>query len=151
MINIINIYVDGACAGNGTNHATAGAGIYIKDFLDNKNINICSKVPGKQTNNRAELHAIEIAMQYCNEHLSNLTNPTQINIYSDSTYAIQCIQKNWKRNVNNDLFKDIDDEIDKLKAKNIKIIFQYVKGHSKNLGNDIADALAKHAIKHYFK
>ena len=54
---------------------------------------------------------------------------------------INTITKNWKRNANNDLW----DILDKLLSDK-KVVWQWVKGHSGNKYNEIADKLAVNAI-----
>ena len=59
--NPLIIYTDGACQGNGTEDARAGVGVYYgkKDPR-----NISTSLQGKrQTNNRAELTAIKLALE----------------------------------------------------------------------------------------
>ena len=47
--------------------------------------------------------------------LEELKNDDKVKIYSDSTYVINTITKNWKRNANNDLW----DQLDKLLEKEL--------------------------------
>ena len=55
------IYTDGACTGNGTENARAGYGVY---FGKDDPRNVAAPLEGElQTNNRAELQAILVALQ----------------------------------------------------------------------------------------
>ena len=47
--------------------------------------------------------------------LEELKNDDKVKIYSDSTYVINTITKNWKGNANNDLW----DQLDKLLEKEL--------------------------------
>jgi ribonuclease HI len=101
-----------------------------------------------QTNQRAELTAIQRALE--------VIDPTaDVNIFSDSNYAIKCSTVwyvNWQRNnwttaqrepvLNKDLVVNIRALIDHRDAKGAKTQFFWIKGHSKDPGNEAADRLA---------
>ena len=144
------IYTDGACSNNGRKNAKAGIGIYIENMY-----NISEKLIGKQTNQRAELYAILKTLQ-----LINIINYSNIIIYTDSQYSIDCITKwvkNWVRNkwldkknkpVKN---KDLIEPIYNICKINSHIKFKHVLAHTNNndchsLGNSKADMLARKAI-----
>tara|TARA_B100001996_G_scaffold381072_1_gene369789 strand:+ start:2672 stop:3547 length:876 start_codon:yes stop_codon:yes gene_type:complete len=126
---MIIIYTDGACSGN---PGLGGWGaVIIKE--DGKE----SYFSGSQedtTNNRMEIQAVI-------EGLKNSNPDEEIRIFSDSTYVINTLTKNWKRNANHDLWSKLDDLV---KDRNIK--WNWVKGHSGDKYNDIADELAVKAI-----
>ena len=60
-----------------------------------------------------------------------------IGIYSDSSLLIKTINENWKRKKNQDLWAELDKERGWL-----KINWNWVKGHSTNKYNNLADKLA---------
>ncbi|KAJ7196191.1 ribonuclease H-like domain-containing protein, partial [Mycena pura] len=131
------VYVDGSCIGQGTNHAAAGAGIYWgPGHPANKGV----RVPGEQTNNRAELYAILVA-------LSSSGTDVPLAIWTDSLYAIDTIvhqgphlaQTGWKC-ANGDVLRAIQYRI---RLRPAAVQFHHVRGHSNNLSNDAADSLAK--------
>lgn len=140
MSNII-IYTDGACKGN---PGVGGWGAVI--FYKNKS----KKIYGYEentTNNRMEITAAIKALSLFQEK-SNVT------IYTDSKYLMDGINSwllkwktnNWKtankKDVKNiDLWKKID-ELNLLH----NVEWKWVKGHSGDTGNDIADELANLAI-----
>lgn len=103
----------------------AGAGIFFGDD-DDRNMSI--KVPGKQTNQRAEVYAIIVALR-------NTEGP--IHIKTDSKYAINCATGVWSVRANQDLF----DELSEL-MENRKVKFTHVYGHTGIHGNEMADRLA---------
>ncbi|MFL2549654.1 MAG: ribonuclease HI [Gammaproteobacteria bacterium] len=141
MKNNVVIYTDGACKGN---PGEGGWGA-ILEFTDETN-----KIYGYQentTNNRMEIVAAIEAIKLVKEE-------SDIIIYTDSKYLMNGIntwihswkKNNWKtsgnKNVKNvDLWKAIDE----LNSKH-SIKWNWVKGHSGNPGNEMADDLANFAI-----
>jgi cyclic pyranopterin phosphate synthase len=126
---MITIYTDGACSGN---PGLGGWGAVI--IKDNGQESYFSGSQEDTTNNRMEIQAVI-------EGLKNSNSDEEIRIFSDSTYVINTLTKNWKRNANNDLWSELDDLI---KSRNIK--WNWVKGHSGDKYNDLADELAVKAI-----
>jgi len=137
------IYTDGACSGN------PGPGGWAAVIFDNnkKQKNISGKVKDT-TNNRMELLAPIIA-------LSKIKPKSSVVIFTDSTYVKNGITdwiKKWEKNgwksankkpvKNKDLWIKLSD----LCEKN-KIVWKWVKGHSNNRYNNLADELATAAIK----
>ena len=137
------IYTDGACSGN---PGPGGWGAVIFDQKDNqKNISGSEK---DTTNNRMELLAAIMA-------LKKIKTNSEIVIYTDSTYVKNGITewiKKWEKhgwkNANRKPVKNKDLWI-KLEnlCKDNKIIWKWVKGHSDNKYNNLADELATQAIK----
>ena len=137
------IYTDGACSGN---PGPGGWGAVIFDN-DNKQKNI-SGSEENTTNNRMELLAAIMALEEVN------TN-SEITIYTDSTYVKNGITEwvlKWKENgwknsnkepVKN---KDLWEKLDNLCEQNI-MNWKWIKGHSSNKYNNLADELATKAIK----
>ena len=134
----ITIYTDGACSGNPGPGGWAAVLIY-KDI--NKEIS-----GGKTftTNNEMELTAVV-------EALSCLKEPCLIQLYSDSSYVVNAIQKKWlhkwkengwinsqKKTLPNLLLWK---ELDRLISIH-KVEFIWVKGHADNLYNNRCDELA---------
>ena len=140
---IIQMWTDGACSGNPGN---GGWGVLIK-LVDGNQI----KLSGHEqytTNNRMEMLAVIEGLKY-------LKNYSSIIIHTDSKYVLEGItnwitnwkQNNWKSSNKKDVKnKDLWIELDTLVNK-FKIEWKWVKGHSGNVENDIADLLATTAIK----
>ena len=136
------IYTDGACSGN---PGPGGWGAVILN-QDNNQKNISGK-ENDTTNNRMELMAPIMS-------LKKIEPNSEITIYTDSTYVKNGITewiKRWKKNewksankkpIKN---KDLWVKLDNL-CKNKKIIWKWVKGHSNNKYNNLADELATQAI-----
>ena len=137
------IYTDGACSGN---PGPGGWGAVILDQNDKqKNISGSEK---NTTNNRMELLAAIMS-------LKKIKTNSEVIIFTDSTYVKNGItewMKNWKKNgwknsskkpVKN---KDLWEKLDKLCEAN-SVSWKWVKGHSTNEFNNLADELATKAIK----
>ena len=137
----LEIYTDGACRGN---PGVGGWGVYLlyknekKEFYGGK-LNT--------TNNQMELTAAI-------EGLKVLKEPCKVKLYTDSKYVMDGINSwiaNWKKNnwktaskkdvKNKDLWIELDAETCKHEIEWI-----WVKGHSGNIGNEKADALANMGI-----
>ena len=144
----IKIYTDGACSGN------PGPGGWAAVILfENEKKEIFG---GERltTNNRMEITAAIKAIEYCNEKDKKQISLKQIQIYTDSLYLKEGItvwvnnweNNNWKtsdkQNVKNvDLWKKLKELIDPY-----SIDWFWVKGHSENAMNNLADKLAKRGI-----
>lgn len=138
----IIIYTDGGCRGN---PGIGGWGVWLQYNGKEKKIHGSAK---NTTNNKMELTAIIKALE------SLKTKDLEIDLYTDSKYVIKGINQwiiNWKKNnwktankkavKNYDLWKELD-----AISQNFKIHWHWVKGHSGNIGNDIADDLANQAM-----
>ena len=143
----IKIYTDGACIGN---PGPGGWSAIILTKSMKKEIFGGEKLT---TNNRMELTASIKALEYCVELEGKQSSSKQISIYTDSIYVKEGItvwinsweKNNWKtankKNVKNvDLWKKL-----KKLIKSKQIEWNWVKGHSKDPMNDLADELAKKA------
>ena len=89
------------------------------------------------TNNRMEISGVLGALTW-----ALLSGYTNIKICTDSQYVFGTIARNWKRNKNLELWKKIDELLNKLSNKNKNITFEWIKGHDGNIGNNRADELA---------
>ena len=95
---VVHIHCDGACSGN------PGAGgwaalLTIPGKLHRKAVT--GRSTTTTTNNRMELTAAI-------EGLKALKKPCKVTLFSDSTYVIHTMTKNWNRKVNQDLWEEID-------------------------------------------
>ncbi len=137
----IIIYTDGACSGN---PGVGGWGAILMFKESEKKISGGSK---DTTNNQMEIRAVI-------EALKIIKRPSQIIVNTDSKYVMDGITKwinGWKKNgwrtadrkpvKNNELWQELDIEVSKH-----KIEWRWVKGHSGDKYNDIADELAREAI-----
>lgn len=139
----ITIYTDGACSGN---PGPGGWGAVLIYNLHRKEISGGEKLT---TNNRMELTALIKALEIVNQKC-------KINIFTDSKYLCDGINKgwaeNWRKNswkksdkkpvINPDLWKTLLDLLQKHKYK-----INWVKGHAGNPENELCDKLATDEIK----
>jgi len=100
-----------------------------------------------------ELTAAIKALKYCKTHKEKKISLYAIKIYTDSKYVKDGINiwiNNWEKNnwktANKKNVKNIElwKELKKL-IKNSNIEWFWIKGHSNNPMNDLADKLAKEA------
>jgi ribonuclease HI len=149
MKNRLTIYCDGACLNN---PGEAGSGLAI--FSNNQEpILIYGSYIENGTNNIAELNALLRALQIA---YKNIPKYQEITVKTDSQYSIDSITKwayNWQRQgwkrkkkevKNLELIKKIFNLYNVVRDK---VNIEYVKGHSGILGNELADKMAKLAIK----
>ena len=139
----VDIYTDGACSGN------PGKGGWAAILIYNGVDKAISGGAPETTNNRMELLAII-------EGLRALKEGCNVNLYSDSAYALEAFNKGWidewqknkwktssKQDVKNkDLWSALLIEIKKHNMNWIK-----VKGHADNEYNNRCDEMARAAIK----
>jgi ribonuclease HI len=145
----MEVYTDGACAGNGTPHARGGIGVW---FAKDSPLNVSRAVRGPvHTNNVAELQAIEAALDSLAAR-----GVTHATVYSDSMYAINAVTlwapkwaaKGWRTAAgtpvaNQELIAGI---VARLGGSGFRdVTLAYVRGHAGVEGNEGADALARAA------
>jgi ribonuclease HI len=137
------IYTDGACSGN---PGPGGWGAVIFDGKNKQN-NISGKEK-ETTNNRMELIAPIMA-------LKKIESKSDVVIFTDSTYVKNGItewikkweKNNWKNSKKEPVKnKDLWMRLNNLCQKN-NVVWKWVKGHSNNKYNNLADELATGAIK----
>jgi len=136
-MNEVVIYTDGACRGN---PGPGGWGVWLRYGEHEKEM--CGGELDT-TNNRMELMAAIQALEI-------LKRPCEVHLYTDSQYVRKGITEwmaNWKaRNwrtaakkpvKNEDLWRRLDAAV----AQH-QVSWHWVKGHSGDVGNEKADALA---------
>ena len=139
----VTIYTDGACSGN---PGEGGYGVVLMYGAAKKEL---SEGYEKTTNNRMELLAGI-------RGLEALKEPCRVNLYSDSKYVVDAIEKGWvvkwkqngwmrnkkERASNVDLWEQLLVMLAKHQVK-----FIWVKGHADNPWNERCDELARMAIQ----
>lgn len=143
MNDVIEIYTDGACSGN------PGKGGWGAVLLYREHKKEISGYQESTTNNQMELKAAI-------EGLKAIKKSSKIIIHTDSKYVMEGITnwiEGWKKNgwktshkkpvKNVELWQELD-----LFVSKHEVSWKWVKGHSGNKYNEIADLLAVNAIKH---
>ncbi|MDH2925501.1 ribonuclease HI [Nicoletella semolina] len=138
----VEIFTDGSCLGN---PGKGGIGILLRYKGQEKTLSQGYRLT---TNNRMELQAVITA-------LSQLKEPCQVKLYSDSQYMKKGIGQwifNWKKNnwqtsnkkpvKNKDLWLALDKVI-----SSHQLEWCWVKGHSGHRENEICDELARCAAE----
>ena len=88
-MKIVNIYTDGACSGNQNEENIGGWGCILEYGEHIKELN-GGEV--NTTNNRMELSALIAGLAALKE------KGLQVNVYSDSSYLINCFKNKWYEN-----------------------------------------------------
>ena len=134
----VQIYTDGACSGN---PGPGGWGAILRFGSAEKELSGGEK---QTTNNRMELTAVITALEALKE-------PCEVELYSDSKYIIDAVQKGWAKSwqakgwvksdkkpaLNPDLWERLLALLDKHKVE-----FIWVKGHAGHPENERCDRLA---------
>ena len=123
----IVIHTDGACKGN------PGRGGWAAVIQQNGAQKIISGGEPQTTNNRMEMTAAIKGLEAVDASAEVLIN-------SDSTYVINTMTKGWKRRANHDLWERLDRLV-----KDRNISWHWVRGHSGDPGNELADSAATKA------
>ena len=138
----VKIYTDGACSGN------PGPGGYGVVMIYGEHRKELSGGDSQTTNNRMEIMGVIAGLEA-------LKKPSEVDLYSDSRYVVDAIEKgwvtrwqqnNWKRNktekaLNIDLWGRLLPLLDKHNVE-----FVWVRGHASNVENNRCDELATGAI-----
>lgn len=168
-MTVITAYTDGACKGNNPKVKTSPGGWgYFFDFDDGTyTIRImASGGEAQTTNQKMELQAVV-------ELLKKIPSGYETHIYSDSHYVLKglvsqgkwgtpldkitkfdgwingWIKKNFKDVANVDKWKKIYELSTEHLNRGTIFYFYYVKGHSGDYGNDLADYLSNEGVKPY--
>lgn len=141
----ITLYTDGSCS---KNPGPGGWGAILR--YKSYEIEL-SGGSVETTNNQMELTGVI-------EGLKALNEPCKVNIYSDSQYIVNAINKGWLKNwqkngwkksdkspvLNKELWLKVTELISKHEA-----VFIWVKGHAENEYNNRCDALAVAQTRKY--
>ena len=140
----ITIFTDGACSGN------PGPGGWGAVLLYGRHQKKISGGATPTTNNRMEISAVISALE-------RLKEPCEVDLYSDSKYVVDAIDKgwavswrahNWQRNTGPALNPDLWARLLDL-CEHHTVRFHWVKGHGINQYNCICDQLAVAEAKKY--
>lgn len=153
----MRVFTDGSCLHNGRPGAKAGYAVWFPDHPSwSKACRLADGEP--QTNQRAELSAIGMAVQILQEHGCC---DEDIVIYTDSDYSINCLTKwitgwvsrNWKTSEGKDvLHRDIIERVTADLARFKSHRFHHVRAHTGggddlSVNNDIVDKMARGTVE----
>ncbi|NLK21720.1 MAG: ribonuclease HI [Epulopiscium sp.] len=139
----LEVYTDGACTNNQGEGLQPGGWAAV--FIDGPSL---SGGENKTTNNRMEMKAVI-------EALKNTPPNSNIRIYSDSAYVINCFKQNWigrweKNGWITSAKKPVENKELWMEMRNLErernVEWVKVKGHSGNKWNEKVDKLAVEAI-----
>ena len=134
------IYIDGACKGNGNDDARAGWGATI--LKDSKVIEeLSGKVPGKQTNNRAELQALLETLRYIEKN-----NISYAKVYSDSIVLVHGVTGKAKRKANRDIWEQIEAIFFRLRENDVVVNVEHIPREENKKADSLAQVAANSLI-----
>ncbi len=139
----VHIFTDGSCLGN----PGPGGWAAIVRLVGTKHEKELYGGFAKTTNNRMEMMAVL-------EGLRTLTQECKVEVFSDSQYVCNAIQKKWLQSwVKNNWKKadkkpvknqDLWEELNVLLAKH-HVTLRWIRGHQGHVENERCDILAKNA------
>lgn len=134
----VTVYTDGACSGN------PGPGGWAAILIYKGTEKVISGAEAETTNNRMELTAVISALECLRE-------PCQVDLYSDSKYVIDALDKGWAQSWKKKNWKKADGKPalnPDLWGRLLSLVSQHelryhwVRGHEDNEYNNRCDALA---------
>ena len=138
----VKIYTDGACSGN------PGPGGWAAILIYNQYRKEMKGFEEDTTNNKMELQAVIKGMEA-------LTEPCEVDVYSDSGYVIDAVERGWIENWRNNNWttsagspvknRELWEALIRLAGFH-KLKLVKVQGHSGDPDNERCDELAKTAI-----
>ncbi|XP_030044625.1 ribonuclease H1 isoform X2 [Microcaecilia unicolor] len=141
------VYTDGCCASNGRSKARAGIGVY---WGPGHPLNVGDALPGRQTNQRAEIQAACRAIEQAKSQ-----NISKLVLYTDSMFTINGITKwikswkanDWKMSTGKKVINKTDFEKLQKLTEGMDITWMHIPGHAGFQGNEEADRLAREGAR----
>jgi cyclic pyranopterin phosphate synthase len=121
---LIEIHTDGSAIDN------PGPGGWAAIIVEDGSKTVVRGGEEHTTNNRMEILAVV-------KGLESVPDSAEVAVFSDSTYVVNTMTRNWKRNANRDLWALLDAEVARC-----TVSFHWVRGHDGNPMNEEADVLA---------
>lgn len=138
---IREIYTDGACSGN---PGPGGWGVVV--YLEDGSVHELGGGEPQTTNNRMEMQGAIAALEF----LAASGQTDTVQLYTDSEYVKNGItkwvagwkKKGWKTSQGKPVLnQDLWEQLDALNSKQVS--WNYVRGHSGNVGNERCDVIAR--------
>jgi ribonuclease HI len=136
----MEVYIDGSCKN--------GVAAYAAHFPERPDLDVANRLTDKiVTCARAEVMALSAALSIIHQHLPE----KDVKIFSDNSYVVsgyttwmyQWARQNWNELKHDDLWR----QIYRLRSDRIHLI--HVPGHAGNVGNEIADKMARGLVEQY--
>ena len=124
----VTIVCDGSSLGNGRS-VTRAAAVAVLGFQGLWKA--VGEYLGNATNQQAEIAAAAVGLE-------NLKEACSVTLMSDSRYVVETMGGTWKRKTNHEWWKRLD-----AAAKRHQIKWQWVKGHSGHVVQEVADSMAR--------
>ncbi|MCW5961290.1 MAG: hypothetical protein KIS76_14090 [Pyrinomonadaceae bacterium] len=124
----VTIVCDGSSLGNGRGNPRAAA-VAVLGYKGSWRA--FGEYLGSATNQQAEIAAAEIGLR-------TLTEPCKVRVLSDSNYVVQTMLGKFKKKTNHDWWKKLEKS-----AEKHDISWEWVKGHSGHVVQEVADTLAR--------
>lgn len=125
------LYADGACLGN---PGPGGWGVVVAEPASEYRELSGGPYPAT-TNNKMEITAAI-------EGLRDVEPDSDVIVRTDSDYVVKTMTLGWKRNANQELWRELDREV---AARHVR--FEWVRGHAGDKYNERADKLAASAAR----
>jgi len=149
----IEVYSDGNCLNNGKPGAVAGSGVYLQ--RNGKPETWSARTPGAQTNGRAELFALALALLATINDDKIVVRPDAqyiVNGVTDPTWLAEWKVNGWRRSnkepvKNQDLWKLVDAMLMERERRGLaKPHWEWVKAHGDSAANEAADKAATNGM-----
>jgi len=125
---LVTIFCDGSSLGNGRDEARAAA----VALLGYQGLwRAYGTYLGKATNQQAEIAAAALGLEALKE-------PCRVSLHTDSRYVIETMKGNFRRKMNHDWWKRLDEA-----ASRHKIDWQWSQGHVGHVIQEAADRAAR--------
>jgi len=134
----IHIYTDGSKTEQGVG---SGIAIYVNSKLTHQ---IKHKLNNRCSNNQAEQTAILKALHALETINLDSNTPRTVKVSTDSKITLLSLKNAKNRKY---LIEEIRRKTTELEKENWRIDFTWIKAHTGHSGNELADKLAKEAIK----
>ena len=128
------IYTDGACSNNQSTNRRAGAGAVL--LIETKVAKTAQRLLGNVTNQVAELEAAILGLE-----TARAGGHASIILCSDSQYLIKTMKGEFRRKTNLEVWERVDQA-----AEGMYVSWNWVRGHSGNKFQEMADRLAVSAV-----
>jgi ribonuclease HI len=136
----MRIFVDGSCLKN-----PGGIGAWASVFVspDDEVIHKASNFIPVCTNQQAEILALQNGVRL---YLELFSSAKRLSVFSDSSYVVNIVNGIYKVKANKEYW---DSTLELIKSLTIPFSCDWVRGHSTNTFNNIADELARKTAQEY--